>query len=102
MPEYLRKLSEGNIPTGETTPITAREAMFETMMLGLRTVEGVSYADFERMHGQPILAVYGEAIEEVAKAGLLQPVDEANPRVALNRRGLLLQNTALMAFLKDR
>ena len=38
----------------ETERISRREAMFETMMLGLRTTEGVSGEAFRRMHGREL------------------------------------------------
>jgi len=45
--------------------------------------------------------VYGEAIKALETGGLLRPVDPETPRLVLNDRGLALQNTALMPFLKD-
>jgi len=99
--KYIRMLSEGKMPIAASTSVYADEAMFETVMLGLRTVDGLRYADFERMHGRNLSEVYGDAIQTLAKAGLLQPSIPQSPRLALNERGLLLQNTALLAFMKD-
>lgn len=99
--KYIRMLSEGKLPVAASTPVYAEEAMFEMIMLGLRTVEGIRYADFERMHNRALTEVYGDAIHTLEKAGLLQAVSQVEPRLALNERGLLLQNTALLAFMKD-
>ncbi len=71
--------------------------MFETVMLGLRTVEGVRYADFERMHGVALPVAYGEAIDRLRAQGLLAPVGDGEARRARNPRGLALENTARMA-----
>ena len=75
--------------------------MFETVMLGLRTVDGVGYADFIRMYGKRLTDVYGKAIEKLTAEALLQPVSTEAPRLALTRQGLALQNTALMAFMEE-
>ncbi|MDD3213910.1 MAG: radical SAM family heme chaperone HemW [Eubacteriales bacterium] len=97
---YLRLLGENRVPVAETTPVSRREAMFETVMLGLRTVAGVGYAEFEKRHGVSLPAVYGPAIETLTAEGLLLPASGAEPRLALTRRGLALQNTAMMAFME--
>ncbi len=100
--EYRRLIAESMPPVVQTVLIDRDEAMFESIMLGLRTAEGVGYADFKAMHGRTLQAVYGEAIAELKRSGLLRPINAANPRLALNQRGLALQNTALMPFMKDR
>lgn len=99
--KYIRMLSEGKMPIAASTPVYADEAMFETVMLGLRTVDGVRYSDFERMHGRKLTDVYGDAIQTLEKAELLRPSASQEPRLSLNERGLLLQNTALLAFMKN-
>ena len=101
LPEYKRMLSENRLPVAETIPINRDEAMFETVMLGLRTAAGVGYVDFEALHGRKLEDVYGDAIAELKTKRLLLPEDAVNPRIALNERGLALQNTALMPFMKD-
>lgn len=100
--EYDTMLDYGQLPVAETLPIGREEAMFETVMLGLRTVMGVGYAAFEAMHGRRLTDVYGGAILELEANGLLQPAYSAQPRLALNGRGLALQNTALMPFMKEK
>lgn len=97
---YCGLLAEGRLPIRETIPIGRDEAMFESIMLGLRTADGVAFVDFERMHGVKLTGVYGAAIRELREKGWLEPVNPANPRLALNRRGLAVQNSALMPFLE--
>ena len=101
LPEYLRQLACGRTPIAETQRISRQDAMFETVMLGLRTVEGVRYGDFMAMYGQTLPQVYGEAIDRLTNEGLLAPVETGDPRLRLTPRGLMLQNTALMAFMRD-
>ncbi len=99
---YCEALDAGRLPDADATPIGAAEAMFETVMLRLRTVEGVSYADFLRMHGVALESVYGEAIATLRRERLLQPTDPQNPHLALTAHGLAVQNAALMPFMRDR
>ena len=100
--QYLRMIGEDRPPFAVREPVGREDAMFETVMLGLRTVAGVSYAEFERMHGKRLTDVYGEAIQTLRAQGLLQPTESGSPCLALNRRGLALQNTALMPFMEKR
>ncbi|MBE0601396.1 MAG: hypothetical protein IH607_06375, partial [Firmicutes bacterium] len=102
MKEYQRMLSQGRLPVAQTVLIDKDEAMFETVMLGLRMADGIGYEEFAAMHGRKLDDVYGAAIAELEKQRLLRPADTANPRLRLNDRGLALQNTALMLFMKDR
>mgnify|MGYP001332459985 CR=1 FL=1 len=97
--EYRRLLSAGRLPIQEEILIGKNEAMFETVMLGLRTTDGVGYRDFETMHGAGLQTVYAEAIRELAAKGWLKPVNAENPRLALNPLGLAMQNAALMPFM---
>ncbi|MBN1776915.1 MAG: radical SAM family heme chaperone HemW [Clostridiales bacterium] len=99
--EYLSALSQNRLPVGDIILIDTEEAMFETVMLGLRTTDGVGYTEFEAMHGRKLNEVYGEAIAILQSEGWLRPPDPAEPRLALNERGLALQNTALMPFMKE-
>lgn len=97
---YTGMLAQGCLPVAEDVPVSRREAMFETVMLGLRTADGVRYADFAAMHGQPLEAVYGEAIQKLRQAGLLAAEAQAEGRLALSSRGLNLQSAALMPFME--
>lgn len=55
---YLRQGESGNFAPAEEESITPAEACFETMMLGLRTSEGVSERAFMAMHGVPLEQMY--------------------------------------------
>lgn len=78
--------------------LTLPEQMEEYMFLGLRMVRGVSAAQFGRIFGSPMEAVYGEAIDRLCSQGLL--VREAD-RVRLTDRGLDVSNYAMAQFLFD-
>ncbi len=118
--EYIRRVAElveerGNTsspasgPEGvseesvrRTAPIDHIEAidetleMAETMMLGLRLGEGVSYRDFSRRFGRTLGSVYGAEVRELRELGLLARVEGS---VRLTRRGRLLGNEVFTRFL---
>ncbi len=99
--QYMAALAEGVLPPASVTGVAAKEAMFETVMLGLRMVQGLRYADFAALHGQTLQAIYGEAIRKLTNEGLLETPCDNEPRLMLTARGLAVQNTALMAFLQE-
>jgi len=79
----------------ETTPA---RAIAETVILGLRLVEGVSVAAFRRRFGASLLSVYAPAVAELTALGLLE---RANGRIRLTPKGRLLGNEAFERFLPD-
>lgn len=80
----------------EKTVLTPEDARFESVMLGLRTVEGVSEEAFYRMHGVPLWDVYGKKLKNSLKNGL---VIRENGFLKLTRRGMDLQNRVLVDLL---
>lgn len=101
---YQEMLSQGKLPVLQESPISREEAMFETMMLELRTVEGVNPEAFERRFGKSLAQVYGKEIEALVSQGLAfwRPVPQGGQDAhafALTQRGLLLQNQALLTLM---
>ncbi|MEG0995923.1 MAG: hypothetical protein RSH26_03100, partial [Clostridia bacterium] len=94
---YVRALAAGEAAPAEEQEIGAQEAMFETMMLGLRMVKGVSEADFQRLHGRSLRGRYGQALDSLVRDGL--GLWSADGRFALTSRGLELQNDALLRLM---
>ena len=92
---YLRKTNADKLPESERILINTFEQMFETVMLGLRKTEGVSYEAFQRRYGCDLRDTYPEAIEKNEKRGLWE-TDESFLR--LNPRGLDLLNSVLLDF----
>lgn len=98
---YLSMIAEGKLPIVESQSIGAEDAMFETMMLGLRTLAGVSEADFLRRHGQPMQEAYGEVLEALCSDGLARwDLGENNHVFVLTEKGLLLQNQVLLRLMQ--
>ena len=93
-PRSLSEYMKGAEP--ERTVLTPEDAMFESLMLGLRLNEGVSAAEFERMHGRKLEAVYGAAWQKALRSGLLT-YDEGVLRCT--RRGMDVLNSILVDLL---
>lgn len=78
--------------------VSERDAMEEFMFLGLRLTAGIYAADFRRMFGEEIEAVYGAVLERLTGQGLLE-------RTAggwrLSEWGLDVSNCVLAEFLLE-
>lgn len=96
--DYLQMVHAGDWHRRETESITPKEARFETMMLGLRTTQGVSETTFAQMHGQSLSACYGEKLEAQQHLGL---VEHVNGLWRLTRKGMDVQNSVLVALMDD-
>lgn len=94
--DYLHMVEKRAWQARETEPISPKEARFETMMLGLRTTEGVSEAEFARMHGVTLAACYGKQLHSLEERGL---VALHQGRWALTRRGMDIQNSVLVELM---
>ncbi len=88
--EYL-----SGVPAEQTT-LTQEDQRFESVMLGLRMVEGVSLPAFERMHGLPMEAVYARPMQRAIRQGLAERTSDA---FRLTARGMDVMNAVLVDFL---
>lgn len=94
--EYIRMLSRGKRPVFETIKLYPADEMFECVMLGLRLVRGVDRAAFTARFGVDMADAFSDAMSLLRKRGW---VEESESRIALNRKGLDLQNEALGFFM---
>lgn len=93
---YIEQIAAGTHAPAFEEAIDAETAIAETMMLGLRLLEGVSRAAFRARHGRDLDAVYGVQIAELATLGVLHDTGEA---IRLTPRGRLVANEVLVRFL---
>lgn len=96
--DYLRMTKTADWSKREVIPISAGEARFETMMLGLRTTEGVSCKAFQKMHGISVADCYGSQLENLRNRGLVSFIDGC---WRLTRRGMDVQNAILVDLMDD-
>ena len=94
---YIHALQNGReAPVNEVDFVAPEEAMFETMMLGLRTTFGVSEQRFEQLHGVSLRKRYGGQLDSLVRDGLGQWM---NGRFFLTPRGMEIQNDVLMRLM---
>ncbi len=96
--QYLSMIRTQDFFAREETHISPKEAQFETLMLGLRTTQGVSESAFAVMHGVSIEQRYGTILDRLEKQGLLLHQDGY---WRLSRRGMDVQNAILVEFMDD-
>ena len=94
---YCRAMEERGSAAEIRQPITRKEAMFETMMLGLRMNRGVSGTDFGRRFGTSVRAVYEAPLERAVRNGLGQWTADGGYR--LTEKGLLLENAVAVELM---
>jgi oxygen-independent coproporphyrinogen III oxidase len=103
---YIERCQEekpAQFPSGPATrrllKIDAHTEMQETMMVGLRlTQEGVSASAFQRRFNRPLDDAFGQEIQRLLQAGLLEWTPAPDPHLRLTRRGRLLGNQVFMQF----
>ena len=80
-------------------PVTAQDAMFESVMLGLRMTGGVSLAAFQQAHGKALSEAFPDRVQQAVAKGLAQVTEDGWFR--LTDRGMDLMNTVLVDFLPE-
>ena len=76
--------------------ISPQMELAETVILGLRMVDGINADDIRRRFGIDIFEHYRKQVEEMIAAGLME---KDNSILKLTRRGLLLSNEVFWRFL---
>ena len=92
------RLRAGETPYEWSRGVSRDEAMDDTMIFGLRLLEGVSIPEFVHRFGADPREVYREGIHRLEKLGLLEIGGE---RLRLTRQGLFVANHVFVEFLRD-
>jgi len=93
---YVRRLKAGQSPVEGGEQLDAPGAMAETMMMGLRLLDGVEEERFATRFGRPLGEVYGPVLSRLQRDGLLE---QAGAAWRLTARGLRLGNQVWAEFL---
>ena len=93
--DYLAPLEAGFLPQQEQETLTKREAMEETIFMGLRMNAGVELSAFQRRYGEDAQQVFAEAIAKCQRNGWL---DIAGDRLRLTDQGRVLGNLLFVEF----
>jgi oxygen-independent coproporphyrinogen-3 oxidase len=97
VPRYIQRVESGRSPQSGGERVGRRQAMSETMMLGLRLVgEGVPDERFRAQFGVDLEDVFGAEISALVARGLLERLPD---RVRLTPAGVLLGNRVFAEFM---
>ncbi len=77
IPAYLKKLEKGKLPCAERIIVNTFEQMFESVMLGLRLVEGIDRKAFFDRFGCDVIETYREAYDKNDRFGFWDHSDPA-------------------------
>jgi len=99
VPGYVKRIQQGESVEEFREEIEPREAIGETMMLGLRLLqEGVPRRRFLTVHGIELQALFAKELAQLQAWGMI----ELDPvRVRLSPQGVLLGNQVFTYFLPD-
>jgi oxygen-independent coproporphyrinogen-3 oxidase len=92
--EYIARL-DGSGPVAERRVLSARQRLEDALFMGLRRAEGVDADALGRTYGIDVWGAFGWRLVPFVEAGLL--VRQAGT-LQLTRRGMLLANEVMMAF----
>ena len=95
---YLRMIADAAWSARDVLSVSPADAQFETMMLGLRTTQGVSEAAFLHLHGVTLDSCYGAKLRSLQQRGLLTCGDGW---WRLTRRGMDVQNAILVELMDE-
>jgi len=89
---YIETIQAGGDPTIDVEELAAAARFRETVMLGLRTIEGVDATELRRRFGLDLLSCYGDTLSALIAQGLL----ELTPtHLRLTHAGLPLANRVM-------
>jgi len=95
--DYIAAVGQGQRPVVQREVIDREDEIFETIMLGLRLIRGIQKTSFFRRFGVQITDLFHDEIKLLKEEGLME---EGEDSVFLTLRGLDLQNTVLLTFMK--
>jgi oxygen-independent coproporphyrinogen-3 oxidase len=94
--QYAKLLTENLLPVTETNPVSQRQSMEDTMILGLRMFTGVSFPAFQERFGQDARKIFGRELKRLEAMGLIRCDGRS---VCLTHYGYLLANLVFQEFI---
>ena len=95
---YATAVQAGRAPTEWTEDVGDALRLFESLMMGLRLVEGVDLDLLEARHGIDVRVEHGALLEQLEAEKLLRV---AGSRLVLTTRGLDVANAVIATFYPD-
>ena len=100
VPKYVAAMADGDIHAtwNEVETIDEARAREDYSFLALRTAKGIDATDFERRFGVTLRSVYGDTIESLVAAGLVETF-RADASVRLTAEGMKHGNYVFSRFI---
>ncbi|MBU1291556.1 radical SAM family heme chaperone HemW [bacterium] len=93
--KYIKEVMNDKLPIDHGEKLSLRKRMIETIILGLRTKDGVSYKKYKTRFGINLNDIFSKQIDKLVNLGLLKKVD---CKIKLTKRGIFLANTVFREF----
>lgn len=95
--QYLHNIGKGIKPIAHTEQISEEDEKAEYLMLRLRLVDGINFADYKIRFNEDFQNVFANSIKSTCEAGLItENATEIQPTI----KGFDLQNTLIYHFMK--
>ena len=92
---YIKEVMIGKLPIDNGEKLSLRKRMIETIILGLRTKDGVIYKKFQTRFGINLNDIFPKQINKLVNLRLLQ---KNNYKIKLTNKGIFLANTVFREF----
>jgi len=92
---YIKEVMNDKLPVDNGEKLSLRKRMIETIILGLRTKDGVGYKKFKTRFKVDINNIFHKQINKLVNLGLLEKDD---CKIKLTKKGVFLANTVFREF----
>ena len=92
---YIKEIMSGKLPVDNGEKLSLRKRMIETIILGLRTKDGVVYKKFKTRFGVNLNDIFSKQVNKLVNLGLLEKGD---CKIKLTKKGIFLANTVFREF----
>jgi len=92
---YIKEIMSGKLPVDNGEKLSLGKRMIETIILGLRTKDGISYKEFNKRFKVDINNIFYRQIKKLVNLGLLEKDD---CKIKLTKNGIFLANTVFREF----
>ena len=93
--KYIKETMSGKLPKDNGERLSLRKKMIETIILGLRTKDGVGYKKFKKRFGVSLNDIFCRQINKLVNLGLLE---KSYVKIKLTRDGIFLANVVFREF----
>ena len=92
---YIKEVISGKLPIDNGEKLSSRKRMIETVILGLRTKDGINCKKYKTRFGVTLNDIFPQQINKLVNLELLQKDD---CKIKLTRKGIFLANAVFREF----